>query len=76
MSTDQSGSGAFLPRLRSENGASDDRPDSAKHEPDYRTLPLSVRLDETIAIVDADPVPDPAAGRNVELSPSEWCTTR
>lgn len=33
---------------------------------DYRTLPPSVQLDDTIASVDADPVPDPAAGRNVD----------
>ena len=33
---------------------------------DYSTLPASVRLDETIASVDARPVPDPHAGRNLE----------
>ncbi len=38
----------------------------AKAEPDYRSLPRDVRLDETLASVDADPVPDPAAGRNVD----------
>ena len=46
--------------------ARDDRPGSAKPEPDYRSLPPDVELDETIVSVDADPVPDPAAGRNVE----------
>jgi len=46
--------------------APDDRSGTAKPEPDYRTLPPSVRLDETIASVDMDPVPDPAAGRNVD----------
>jgi len=39
---------------------------SEKLVPDYRTLPPGVRLDETIATVDADSVPDPAAGRNVD----------
>jgi hypothetical protein len=34
--------------------------------PDFRTLPPVVRLDETIAGVDADSVPDPAAGRNLD----------
>jgi len=34
--------------------------------PDFRTLPPVVRLDETIASVEADSVPDPAAGRNVD----------
>jgi hypothetical protein len=34
--------------------------------PDFRALPPLVRLDETIASVDADSVPDPAAGRNVD----------
>jgi hypothetical protein len=34
--------------------------------PGSRTLPPVVRLDETIASVDVDSVPDPAAGRNVD----------
>jgi hypothetical protein len=34
--------------------------------PDFRVLPPLVRLEETIASVDADSVPDPAAGRNVD----------
>jgi hypothetical protein len=34
--------------------------------PDFRSLPPLVRLEETIASVDADSVPDPAAGRNVD----------
>ena len=38
----------------------------AKAEPDYRSLPPDVRPDETLASVDADPVPDPAAVRNVD----------
>jgi hypothetical protein len=46
--------------------ASDDNPGSEELVPDYRTLPLGVRLDDTIASVDADPVPDPVAGRNVD----------
>ena len=33
---------------------------------DFRTLPPVGRLDETIASVDVDSVPDPAAGRNVD----------
>ena len=43
----------------------DDHPGSEKLA-DYRTLPPGMRLDETIASVDADSVPDPAAGRNVD----------
>ena len=46
--------------------ARDDQPVSEKPVPDYRTLPPGVRLDETIAGVDADSVPDPDAGRNVD----------
>jgi hypothetical protein len=34
--------------------------------PDFRAPPPLVRLEETIASVDADSVPDPAAGRNVD----------
>lgn len=45
---------------------SDDSRDPDR-EPDYRTLPPGVRLDETIATVETDPVPDPTAGRNVDL---------
>ena len=44
----------------------DDHPGSEKLVRDYRTLPPGVRLDETIASVDADSVPDPATGRNVD----------
>lgn len=33
---------------------------------DSGSLPSGVRLDGTLANVDADPVPDPAAGRNVD----------
>ena len=46
--------------------APNDQTVSEKLVPDYRTLPPGVRLDETIASTDADPVPDPAAGRNVD----------
>jgi hypothetical protein len=46
-----------------------DAPDDSTRSPrparDYRTLPPQVRLDETVATVDADPVPDPSAGRNI-----------
>lgn len=44
----------------------DDRTDSAKAAKDYRRLPLPVRLDETIASVRPDPVPDPEPGRNID----------
>ncbi len=46
--------------------APDDHPGSEKPVPDYRTFPPGVRLDETIASVGADSVPDPDAGRNVD----------
>ena len=46
--------------------APDDREGTAPPEADYRTLPAGVRLDETVTTVDANPVPDPAAGRNVD----------
>jgi hypothetical protein len=42
-----------------------EKPESAG-ERDYKTLPSPVQLDDTLATVDADPVPDPTAGRNVE----------
>ena len=35
-------------------------------EPDYRRLPESVTVEDAVATVDADPPPDPWAGRNVE----------
>ena len=38
----------------------------AKVTKDYSSLPPRVRLDETIASVDVDPVPDLHAGRNVD----------
>ncbi|GAA0980789.1 hypothetical protein ENKNEFLB_03925 [Nocardioides aquaticus] len=44
----------------------DDRPGGAKATSDYRSLPRDVRLDETIATVEAETVPDPRAGRNVD----------
>ncbi|MBC2933577.1 hypothetical protein [Nocardioides sp. zg-1228] len=34
--------------------------------PGDETLSPGVRLDETVASVDTDPVPDPDAGRNVD----------
>lgn len=46
--------------------APNDHPGSAKPEPDYRSLPPGVPLDETVASVDPDPVPDPVSGRNVD----------
>lgn len=42
------------------------RPLPGKSDRDYRRLPPDVAIDETIASVDADPVPDPDAGRNVD----------
>ncbi|GAA5117104.1 hypothetical protein GCM10023339_27130 [Alloalcanivorax gelatiniphagus] len=33
---------------------------------DYSVLPARVRLDETITSLDAAPLPDPHAGRNVD----------
>ena len=33
---------------------------------DYKRLPPQVPLDYTVGTVDADPVPDPTSGRNVE----------
>jgi hypothetical protein len=44
----------------------DDRRAEPKGEQDYRTLPPGVSLDETIASVEADVVPDPNVGRNVD----------
>jgi hypothetical protein len=46
--------------------ADDTHPSGAKVTKDYSNLPPSVRLDETIASVDAESVPDPQAGRNVD----------
>jgi hypothetical protein len=46
--------------------AADDRTDGVNPAKDYRRLPPAMRLDETIETVDADPVPDPEAGRNVD----------
>ena len=45
-------------------GTPDDREDVPG--PDYRELPPGVRLEETVTSVDADPAPDPAAGRNFD----------
>jgi hypothetical protein len=46
--------------------ADDNRPSGAEVAKDYSGLPPHVRLEETIASVDAEPVPDPQAGRNVD----------
>jgi hypothetical protein len=46
--------------------AHEDPPAEKKVERDYRRLPPDVRLDETIASVEPDDVPDPEAGRNRE----------
>ena len=45
---------------------SSDRPRASQPGPDYRHLPPPVQLDETIAGVDPDPVPDPEAGQDME----------
>ena len=44
----------------------DNRLRGAKVTKDYSTLPPVVRLDETIASVEADPMPDPQLGRNMD----------
>lgn len=46
--------------------AEEARPGESKSKQDYRSLPPEVRLEDTIASVEADPVPDPEAGRNVD----------
>ena len=46
--------------------ADDDRPGDVDPAPDYRTLPPKVGIDETIASVEPDPVPEPEAGRNLD----------
>ncbi len=46
--------------------AADGRPRGARVTQDYRSLPPRERLDETIASVDAEPAPDPQAGRNAD----------
>jgi hypothetical protein len=42
------------------------RPGEAKRKQDYRTLPPSVSLDDTIAMVEPSAAPDPDGGRNVD----------
>ncbi|WP_158647827.1 hypothetical protein [Nocardioides houyundeii] len=46
--------------------AEDDRRGEVEPKQDYRSLPPVVRLDETVASVESDVPPDPAAGRNVD----------
>lgn len=46
--------------------AGSDRTTPPRASKDYRSLPPQVRLDETVASVDPDPVPDPQAGQNVD----------
>ena len=46
--------------------ADDERANDVAPAPDYRTLPPKVRMEETIASVDPDPVPEPEAGRNLD----------
>jgi hypothetical protein len=43
-----------------------ENPQDQQSERDFKTLPRQVQLDDAVATVDADPVPDPTAGRNIE----------
>lgn len=49
-----------------EAGDKDNRRSGVKVSEDYSSLPSIVRLEETIASVDPELVPDPLAGRNVD----------
>jgi len=40
------------------------RPGDKSAERDFRHLPPAVRVEDTVTSLDADPVPDPEAGRN------------
>lgn len=40
--------------------------DGGMTNPDYRTLPEPVRLEDTVAGVEPDPAPDPEGDRNKE----------
>lgn len=42
------------------------RDDRSKPSQDYRNLPPGVALEDIIALVEPDAVPDPHAGQNVE----------
>lgn len=44
--------------------ADDDRP--SRSASDYTHLPPRVRLEDAIATVDVEPLPDPQGGRNVD----------
>jgi hypothetical protein len=46
--------------------AAESRPKGAKGARDYSSLPPDQRLDQTIATLDADTVPDPQAGQNLD----------
>jgi hypothetical protein len=46
--------------------SAESRPTGAEGARDYSSLPPAQRLDETIATVDADTVPDPQAGQNLD----------
>jgi hypothetical protein len=46
--------------------SADNRPTGAAVTKDYSSLPSTVGPDETVTSVDAEPVPDPQAGRNVD----------
>jgi hypothetical protein len=43
-------------------GSAEDRPGASA----YRRLPNPVRLEDTVAVTDASPVPDPTRGRDTE----------
>jgi hypothetical protein len=43
-------------------GSAEDRPGASA----YRRLPDPVRLEDTVAVMDASPVPDPTRGRDTE----------
>ena len=49
-----------------EAGDKDNRQRGAKVSKEFSSLPPNVRLEETIASVDPELVPDPLAGRNVD----------
>lgn len=44
----------------------DDSPGRVEPKHDYRSLPPGVPLEQTIESVEADPAPDPEAGRNAD----------
>ena len=53
-------------RARVRSMGAGENPQDQQSERDFKTLPRQVQLDDAVATVDADPVPDPTAGRNIE----------